>query len=93
MRLSILSALDPLVRDVTAMVMSDTCTVLILNLTEPYACIDATTPEGRAWHVKTELTHSCISCSLRYAVIPFLEENVDFRFLTTAPFAWVRTFW
>lgn len=86
MRISILTATDPLVRSIAALSLSDACHVLTVDLDDDGTHL--TYSRGfEQTALDVPLAHSCVACSIREAVIPFLmEENPD-RVIVALPIA------
>ncbi|QOQ38119.1 GTP-binding protein [Trueperella pecoris] len=73
MQVSLLTTLDPLLRDVVTLALSDTAAILEVEITPEGTQLDLQLPSGARESAQVELSHPCITCSIRHAVIPFLE--------------------
>ncbi|QOR47414.1 GTP-binding protein [Trueperella pecoris] len=73
MQVSLLTTLDPLLRDVVALALSDTAAILEVEITPDGTQLDLQLPSGERESAQVELSHPCITCSIRHAVVPFLE--------------------
>lgn len=71
MRISVLTAADPLVRSITILSLSDVCPVLAVDLNDDGTVLSYSTGFDQDV-TEIPLAHSCIACSLREAIIPFL---------------------
>ncbi len=74
MRVSVLSSTDPLLRSITALSLSDICPILTVDLDEDGTTLTYSTGFDEST-TRVPLAHSCITCSLREAIIPFLLER------------------
>ena len=73
MHISVLTAADPLVRSIAALSLSDICPVLAIDLNDDGTTLAYSTGFDQT-STEVPLAHSCIACSLREAIIPFLLE-------------------
>ncbi len=71
MRISVLTAADPLVRSIAVLSLSDVCPVLAVDLNDDGTTLAYSTGFDQEVY-EVPLAHSCIACSLREAIIPFL---------------------
>lgn len=70
--ISVLSTLDPLLRDVACLCLVDEIDILTCDLTEDSVILCFTSSDGAGWQREFPLAHPCITCSLREAVVPTL---------------------
>ena len=73
MRISVLTAADPLVRSIAILSLSDVSPVLSVDLNDDGTILTYSTGFEESV-TEVPLAHSCIACSLREAIIPFLLE-------------------
>lgn len=77
MRLSILSSLHPLMRDIVTFALHDTCHALSVEVTATSVRLSLTTPEGESEHTEIPLAHPCITCSMREGILPAIIEQAE----------------
>lgn len=77
MQVSLLTTLDPLIRDVVSLSLSDSAAILEVSITPEGTDLALQLPSGEITESHIELSHPCVTCSIRHAVIPLLEELAD----------------
>ncbi|OKL51749.1 GTP-binding protein [Buchananella hordeovulneris] len=76
MLLATLSAVAPLVRDLTALTAAWHTPVLVCDLDAAGLTLRLNDAAGEQWQQRVELEHSCITCSLREGIVPTLADLV-----------------
>ncbi|MCI1662456.1 MAG: GTP-binding protein [Actinomyces sp.] len=72
MLVSVLSTVDPMLRDVVCLGVSDESDVLAVDLTEDGVILRRWSDAGTPAREEVPLAHPCLTCSVREAVVPAL---------------------